>query len=155
MRKVSKWEGAQRQDSTTFVVLFKGEVAQSCARGGSDWTWETIYLPWEWSNTQTGVPSRWLVPHACQRSRGIWTMPSITCFNFLLALTLDTGTFCRPLPPLAISQRPWNPWGTRQSNWFQNDGYKWVFPVTVILTHRYFYNVYLLVLSPLPSLCES
>jgi len=53
-----------------------------------------------------GCMERWMMPHAWQCSRGIWTMPSITCFNFLLALTLDTGTFCRPLPPLAISQRP-------------------------------------------------
>ena len=29
---------------------------------------------------------RWLMPQACQRLRGIWTMPLITCFNFWSAL---------------------------------------------------------------------
>jgi len=29
---------------------------------------------------------RWLMPHACQGSRGVWVMPSVRCFNFWLAL---------------------------------------------------------------------
>lgn len=44
---------------------------------------------WGWSSTETGFLQRWLMPHACQCSRVIWIMPSITYFNFWLALKLS------------------------------------------------------------------
>ena len=52
-------------------------------QGDSDWTLRTVSLPWGWSNTGTGFLKRWLMPYACQCS---WTMPSITCSSFRLAL---------------------------------------------------------------------
>lgn len=39
-----------------------------------------------WSNTGPGLPERWLVPHVCQHSRGIWVRPSTICFSFRLVL---------------------------------------------------------------------
>lgn len=38
-----------------------------------------------WSNTGTGFLVRWPMPHAWQRSRGNWKMPSLIHFNFWLA----------------------------------------------------------------------
>lgn len=33
-----------------------------------------------------GFLERWLIPHACRCSRDIWTVPSVSCLNFWLAL---------------------------------------------------------------------
>lgn len=40
-------------------------TAQSCDRGGYNWTLGKISLAWEWSNTWGGLLKRWLMPHAC------------------------------------------------------------------------------------------
>ena len=61
-------------------------MAQSCIRGGLDWTLGSISLLRGWSNTETGFLERWSMPHPCQCLRGIWTMPLRTCFNFWSAL---------------------------------------------------------------------
>jgi len=61
-------------------------MAQSCTKGGSNWTLGSISLPRGWSNTGTGFPEKVLMLQACQRLRGIWTMPLITRFNFWSAL---------------------------------------------------------------------
>lgn len=39
-----------------------------------------------WSNTGTGFLLSYLMPHACQHSRDIWTMTFSICFNLWLAL---------------------------------------------------------------------
>ena len=41
-------------------------MVQSCARGGSDWTLESISLPGGWSNSGAVFPERWTMPQACQ-----------------------------------------------------------------------------------------
>jgi len=61
-------------------------VVQSCVRGGLDRTLGIIYLPRGWSNTGTGFLETWLMPHACQCLKGIWTMLFIILFNFWSAL---------------------------------------------------------------------
>ena len=63
-------------------VTGRAGTAQSCTRGGLEWTSGSICLPRGWSNTGTGFPERWSMPPACQCSRGIWTVPFRTCFNF-------------------------------------------------------------------------
>lgn len=62
-------------------------VAQSCARRGFrlDVMIFFFFFFWRWSNTGTGFPVVWKIPHDCQCSRCIWIMPLI-CFSFWLAL---------------------------------------------------------------------
>lgn len=40
----------------------------------------------EASHSERGFQERWLMPKACQYSRGIWLTPTVTGFNFWLAL---------------------------------------------------------------------
>lgn len=61
-------------------------MAQNCARRGSDWTVGATYLLCGLSDSGTGFQERWLMPHSCQCPKGIWIMPSVTDFNFWLAL---------------------------------------------------------------------
>jgi len=51
-----------------------------------DWTLGSISLLGGWSNTATGLLERWLMPQACQCSRGIWTISLTTCYSFQSAL---------------------------------------------------------------------
>lgn len=44
-----------------------------------------IWVSWEWSDTGTGFLVGWLMPHACQCWKNVWTMSSLVCFNFWLA----------------------------------------------------------------------
>lgn len=55
-------------------------MAQSCARLDTRKNVLTMRVVEHWHS----LPSE--VPQACQPPRGIWTMPSITCFNFWVAL---------------------------------------------------------------------
>lgn len=64
-------------------------IAQNSIRGDSDWMFGKISLPQQWSNTVPGSLVRWLMPHTCEHSRGIWTMFLTTCCNCWLALMLS------------------------------------------------------------------
>lgn len=59
-------------------------MAQSCTRGGSDWTLGSSFLLRGWSDTGTSFPlsESWSRPQACQCSRDIRTIS----FNFWSAL---------------------------------------------------------------------
>jgi len=56
-------------------------MAQSCAKGGSDWTRGSISSR-VWSNPGAGFLKSWSIPQACQCLRGILRMLLITCFSF-------------------------------------------------------------------------
>uniref|UniRef100_A0A8B9EDP6 Meprin A subunit n=1 Tax=Anser cygnoides TaxID=8845 RepID=A0A8B9EDP6_ANSCY len=79
-----------------------------------------------WSKTGTGFLERWLMPHGCQCSIGIWKMPLITDFKFWLpvrwsgtaGLDLFQGDILLP---------------KNQRNALRNESYRWKFPVPYIL----------------------
>jgi len=95
---------------TSLWMMWAAEIVwvgteQSCNRAGSAWILRNISMLWGWPDTGTGFLERWCVLHACRCWRGIWTMPSVTCINFWLALewSRNCSRFQLPLQHWASS----------------------------------------------------